>query len=406
MRSTFSLLLCFFAASSLLAQANRPPLKKLHSDVGCERLEFSPDGEALILHGGGRMLDLRTGKVAPYIGDRLFTPAAGQVVDPRVVDNRPQPGFAFSPDRKLVAIRHYPRSEGVTALTRLPDGAQAPPLHPVLLALWNFETGRFLLRFDLSEGDKVYGATFSPDGQSLFIARNALLQAGVVRRRGNQVSIEGGNSAFRIDQWSVANGRKVADFGETQTAARLLQVSPDGNWLVTAGGVKGDKQQFEKCELLLWNIKEPKQYKLVDGPWFGGGIRLLGDPNVVNQVLFSPDNAFVLTDTQGWFDLNKQRAHQDARTLKIEAACDRKLAGIASSPDGRFLVVPGEKYPRVLDWQTGDPVVELQELKGHQHPIRSAAFSPDGHFLATLADKGEIVVWNLRNPQIHWPRRN
>ncbi len=102
--------------------------------------------------------------------------------------------------------------------------------------------------------------------------------------------------------------------------------------------------------------------------------------------------------------MKKQRAFQAARTLKIDAACERKLAGTASSPDGRFLVVPGEKQPRVLDWQTGDNVVDLEELKGHQHTVRSAAFSPDGHFLASLAGEGEIVVWNLRNPQIHWPR--
>ncbi len=294
MRLAFSLLLCFIAgfiaASSLLAQANRPPLKKFRSEVRCERLEFSADGTALILHGAGRLLDLRTGNVAPNFGDRLFAPAAGEVVDPRVRDNRPQPIFAASPDGKLVAIRHFPRSEGASALVRLRDGAQAPPLDPTLLALWNFETGRFLLRFDLSEGDKLYGATFSPDGNSLFIARNALLQAGVVRRRANRVRIEGEIHAFRIDQWSVANGRKVADFGQTQTPARLLQVSPDGNWLVTAGGVKGDQQEFEKCELLLWNIKEPKQHKLVDGPWFGNGIRLIGPGvGIVEQVLFTSD---------------------------------------------------------------------------------------------------------------------
>jgi eukaryotic-like serine/threonine-protein kinase len=65
--------------------------------------------------------------------------------------------------------------------------------------------------------------------------------------------------------------------------------------------------------------------------------------------------------------------------------------GLAFSRDGLSLVPVGrDRTVRVWDPLTAE---EILTLKGHEAPVRTAAFSPDGTILATGGDDGAIRLW-------------
>jgi WD40 repeat protein len=65
---------------------------------------------------------------------------------------------------------------------------------------------------------------------------------------------------------------------------------------------------------------------------------------------------------------------------------------VAISRDGER-VLTGEFSSQVAKlWDAGGKLV--RELRGHEHSVRSLAFSPDGARLATGGSDGDIVVWN------------
>jgi WD40 repeat protein len=46
---------------------------------------------------------------------------------------------------------------------------------------------------------------------------------------------------------------------------------------------------------------------------------------------------------------------------------------------------------RLWDPATGQPVGE--PIMGHGGTVRSVAFSPDGHLLASATNKGQLLIW-------------
>src|SRR6185295_11486845 len=67
------------------------------------------------------------------------------------------------------------------------------------------------------------------------------------------------------------------------------------------------------------------------------------------------------------------------------------------SPDGRWLATGGVGDPtiRLWDLKAPDPTSNPKVLHGHSAPVRSLAFSADGHRLVTGANDGLALVWDL-----------
>lgn len=102
-----------------------------------------------------------------------------------------------------------------------------------------------------------------------------------------------------------------------------------------------------------------------------------------------------------------------ALPLNTTSAFDRYTAhggpikGLAYSEKLGLLVSTSFDYTAVV-WDSGS-MKELKQLIGHNAAVNTAAFSPDGRWLATAGDDNQILLWDvstLRDPQVQSvPRR-
>ena len=102
-----------------------------------------------------------------------------------------------------------------------------------------------------------------------------------------------------------------------------------------------------------------------------------------------------------------------ALPLNTTSAFDRYTAhggpikGLAYSEKLDLLVSTSFDYTAVV-WDSGS-MKELKQLIGHNAAVNTAAFSPDGRWLATAGDDNQILLWDvstLRDPQVQSvPRR-
>lgn len=94
-----------------------------------------------------------------------------------------------------------------------------------------------------------------------------------------------------------------------------------------------------------------------------------------------------------------ERRERDAPTtggLEVLRLPGRERLSVATDDAGRWLVAGGREgalqlYPLGAGGAPGAPV----ELQGHAGTLRSFSFSPDGRRLASSADDGSTIVWDL-----------
>ncbi len=160
-----------------------------------------------------------------------------------------------------------------------------------------------------------------------------------------------------------------------------LAFSPDGHWLVSAGkdGVAH-----------LWSL-EPQ---LAEMP------RVLESGGEITTAAFG---------TGGWLALAGEdrivRLWQNPGDLASTAAPDQSLEGAAETilslafgPDS-WMAAGGSEgtvylWNRKLYPQT--PIV----LKKHRSPLRTVAFSPDGRWLVSADEQGEVFRWSMRDEDL------
>jgi WD40 repeat protein len=200
----------------------------------------------------------------------------------------------------------------------------------------------------------VHCVVFSPDGKILVTGGGFNDRAGELR------------------QWDVATGMERARLNGLRTVVSGLAMAPDGQTLASAslGGF-----------VSLWDVTT------------GGERQRLEIPNAVSpSVTLSPDGRTLAVGGWAW------NACIKLHCLDIDA--ERTLTAgsgpVAFSPNGRRLASTGSLggWATVQIW---DPATgqELFALRGHQEPVWSVAFSPDGRTLASASGDRTIKLWNV-----------
>jgi WD40 repeat protein len=170
--------------------------------------------------------------------------------------------------------------------------------------------------------------------------------------------------------------------------------SPDGKYVVTAGGATSDtianRFFFRRVEVWdtstwepvvkpLWARWDPSTWVLADrhDTWVTG-------------VAFSPDGKqFVTADsdlTARLWDAGRRHALDELR------GHTGAIWSVAFSPDGtKIVTASSDKTARVWNVATRKTIAEL---RGHNDAVRSAAFSPDGKQVVTASDDRTARLWN------------
>ncbi len=362
-----------------------------------------------------RRMDLRleTVRRATYLNDgKTFAVLSSKgvtFIDTETLRCRRFPAeicVALSPDGKRLAT--------ITRVPAMPPMLGAAPA----MTVWDIATRRPV-------GNQQAQLNWNAPGPCVFLPDNRTL-AGIYSIRlpnngeGPQARRERPKSQSRIGLWNVENGNLLASWNGPAAAVLQLAVSPDGKYLATGGG---GWHELWKGELFLWEIATGKiMHRLIDHEVPKGGLSFFGLP-VPSAIAFSPDGALLAATISsgrekglniwevatGWSlptknfladpppvdDEEKPASPTDSHLV---ATTEKHLAKPVFSPDGKYLCLTGGVCPVMLGVPSRKQISLLEVSQGHRQPIETAAFSPDGKVVATVAKDG-IRFWNLAHDQ-------
>jgi WD40 repeat protein len=223
---------------------------------------------------------------------------------------------------------------------------------------------------------------------------------------GNWFATGSGDNTVQL--WNAANGfTGAAVLRGHEGPITALVFSRDSRHLITASADRTAR---------LWNISSPHAEPLALIPGTAAGstelrlwdIRAVDSP-AASRVLgrgldsgagsvFSPDGQWIATIPAGGVDFvhlwNLSTPSPTHYLVRHEGGI---WASPIFSPDGRWLATGGVNDPtiRLWDLKKPDPTSSPQVLRGHSGPVRSLAFSADGHRLVSGANDGLALVWDL-----------
>jgi len=298
-----------------------------------------------------------------------------------------------------------------------------------LLAIWDVE-GNLLNRVEFPQA--ISSVAWSPDSTSLALwdssGRVRLLDAETLSglrslrfdsRRVTDIawSPDGSRLAFALGDrevwvYDVRDSEIVHAFttmsewrpSPEYEANPVISVdwSPDGSQLA-AGMWDGPAYVWDAAtgELLAqlehYRTAYPDQNSVIDLNWSPGGRRVAGgfghEPRMtLNEDGMgepSPSDAVAIWDVGSG---EKERALQTLMnfTLSLDwSPTDRLMAISLNSMDGGELLL----------WDTEDgsqvSADDLPSLDGHNRPVYSLAWSPDGTMLASVSEDGTVLIWQI-----------
>src|SRR5262249_8711786 len=118
-------------------------------------------------------------------------------------------------------------------------------------------------------------------------------------------------------------------------------------------------------------------------------------PGATGQIAFSADGKVLAAATSGVGGLGKGQTVLvwELRTGRVLCRLGNVSSDFALSPGGKSLVTVG-KPPRLWDVATGK---ERGRFRGYTDTVWTAAFSPDGRWLATGSQDTTVLIWDVQS---------
>jgi RNA polymerase sigma factor (sigma-70 family) len=363
-------------------------------------LAFTADGKHLVSTGGGwvRRWDLASGDAIMTFGDGwrddspgsdLATPdgklarICTSVALANGVPNRlTQQCTEYDLEAGTQRTYHFefPRDQqGHTLPTLLsPDGKTFSELNDRgTLTLWNAVDGTVLHSLQPTGG--AYTAVCFPRG-------------------GKNVVV--GDDTHTIRVFALATGKEQRSFGIFDgNVVYRMAISPDGRWLVTAGGQRAKNPPVWPHDRFfrLWDFEKGEVVRTIEFP----------EDSDVKSLQFTVDSRTLIAGTRGY--KNGARAavrFWDVFTGKlVRAWTDDPARGlvVAVSPDEKVLATLNEDgVIRLWDIETGR---ETRPLEASPCGLESVCFRPDGKTLLTLGEDSVLRDWETTTGRLLGPPR-
>jgi WD40 repeat protein len=369
------------------------------------RLDFSPDGKALVIGDADhrlRVVDLASGNTKFDIPNAHPEPIASVAWSPNGSVIASGSGYVGGPIQLWDATSGQPlgalegHTSGVCRLTFSRNGLRLYSASgDQTIRIWDVVQQRCLATLRGST-DVMHGLALSPDGTTLASScrdgvvafwkafprveveplalttdRGAFGPAFAPDSRVLAVRCEGAVSLFDLATRTEMEPLPVLGINDI----RMVTYSPDGTLL--AGGSQSGK-------IRVWSCLEQRLLQELDGGQ--GPIHLLRFRSDGTR-LFSID----ATARVVWWDTSTWQA---VRAFPAEFPG----AAVAISPDGRLLAVAAKGVQRWLNAETGELLATT--ASPHRRVVGRINFSGDGSRAASVADDGTVAIWNASSFQL------
>ena len=319
----------------------------------------------------------------------------------------------------------------VRNLALAPDGSLLAVSDDNAVRLYDLATGKKMHTYEGHEEDSAPVVAFAPDGKRLASADangviivwetasdEALVSFTVAEERAAwELWFENGGKTLtvllndgRVSRHAAADGKQLEILGAEEDKGRKpLALSADGKRLASAAGnvlhvrdlttgkVAPDLGQPEQIADVAWLPRglalwtEKTDLLFWDPAGAGAPRRLVGPEGDTFLPCVSADGRFVVTLTSaGGFRV------LSATTGKVVSEGQppegTPVIWAAFVPDGRGLVVGGEKGLFLFDARTGRQRLSVSNAKA---PDFAAVLSADGRTLFTLAEPQDLCLWEV-----------
>ncbi len=282
----------------------------------------------------------------------------------------------FSPDGKTIVTASYDKTA----------------------RLWDAASQKEIAVLKGHEGS-VNSAAFSPDGKTIVTASSdntarlwdAATQKVIAVLKGHEETVY--SAAFSPDGntvvtasfdktarlWNSATHQEIAVLKAHEKEVIQAAFSPDGMLIVTASLDNTAR---------LWDAASQKEIAI-----------LKGHEGSVFSAAFSPDAKLIVTGSADktarlWATATTQTAavlDSAAKLEGLDSLFGHPVKSAAFSPDGKIIVTAYDDTARL--WVAASQK-EIAVLKGHEGSVRSAAFSPDGKTIVTASGDKTARLWD------------
>jgi WD40 repeat protein len=217
-------------------------------------------------------------------------------------------------------------------------------------------------------------------------AHPVMVEVAVLSPDGKCLVTKGNDQRIRV--WQVSSGRQILEFEALafEQPRKAIAFSPDGRWLVASGNTPHRYNALANTAEPGLEVRDTRDWRVV---------RRLESAEA--PFCFSPDGRRLATMGPDGLAVWELRDW----TRQVLSNSYASYRNLAFTPDGSSVIYSPFYIGGSHGWPTGSPIRLWDMAKGTEKPIEgedlsvSLAVSPDGRWLASGSQEGQICLWDL-----------